>query len=248
MAKIKLEDIHLTYHIHGQRRIKDLFVRNRYREYDETKVVKALQNINLELREGDRLGMIGHNGAGKSSFLKLVAGIYPPSSGHRTIEGKIASLFELSLGFEPEATGWENMELRGLMLGETPSSIRRKMPEIAEFSELGRFLDMPVKHYSSGMFIRLAFSISTVIEPDILLLDEVMAAGDAAFLEKSKNRMRELMDNVKILIFVSHSMDSILQFCNSCIWLDHGSVKMHDHPEKVIRAYTEQMTGMNRHH
>lgn len=237
MASITLQDISLTYHIQGERRIKDLFVRNQNKIYDPKKTVHALKQINLELRDGDRMGIIGHNGAGKSSFLKLIAGIYPQSAGYLHTEGKIASLFELSLGFEPEATGWENMELRGLMLGETPSSIRSKMPEIAAFSELGRFLDMPVKHYSSGMFIRLAFSISTVIEPDILLLDEVMAAGDAAFLEKSKNRMKELMDSVKILIFVSHSMESIQQFCSSCIWLDHGEIRMKDRPEQVIQAY-----------
>lgn len=237
MATIKLEEIHLTYHLSGEKKIKDLFVKNKNKIYDPNKTVHALKNINLELKDGERMGIVGHNGAGKSSFLKLIAGIYPQTSGRLYTEGKIASLFELSLGFEPEATGWENMELRGLMLGESPRSIRRKMPEIAEFSELGRFLDMPVKHYSSGMFIRLAFSISTAIEPDILLLDEVMAAGDASFLEKSKNRMRELMDSVKILVFVSHSMESIEQFCDSCIWLDHGEIRMKDKPSVVIEHY-----------
>lgn len=240
MAIIKLENIDLTYHIRGERKIKDLFVKNKNRIYDPNATIHALKNVNLTLMEGDRLGIIGHNGAGKSSFLKLVAGIYPPTSGKLVTEGKIASLFELATGFEPEATGWENMELRGLMLGETPQSIRKKMPEIAEFSELGRFLDMPVKHYSSGMFIRLAFSISTAIEPDILLLDEVMAAGDSAFLEKSKNRMRELMDSVKILIFVSHSMDSIRSFCNRCILIEQGQVIREGEPDSVIEEYLEQ--------
>lgn len=237
MASIQLENISLTYRIHGDRKIKDLFVRNRNKIYERDRSVEALKNIDLHLRDGDRMGIVGRNGAGKSSLLKLIAGIYPQTSGRRITEGKIASLFELSLGFEPEATGWENIELRGLMLGETPRSIRKKMPEIAEFSELGKFLDMPVKHYSSGMFIRLAFSISTAIEPDILLLDEVMAAGDAAFLEKSKNRMRELMDSVKVLIFVSHSMESIEQFCSSCIWLHQGQIRMQGRPKEVIEAY-----------
>lgn len=243
MATIQLNDIHLTYHIKGEKKIKDLFVKNTHRKYDPNATIHALRGVNLTLKDGDRLGIIGHNGAGKSSFLKLVAGIYPPTRGERIVKGKIASLFELATGFEPEATGWENIELRGLMLGETPQSIRRKMPEIAEFSELGRFLDMPVKHYSSGMFIRLAFSISTAIEPDILLLDEVMAAGDAAFLEKSQHRMRELMDSVKILIFVSHSMESVVQFCNRALLIEQGSIIQDADPQTVIKAYQARQSA-----
>src|SRR5262249_47572013 len=136
--------------------------------------VAALKNLNLEVREGDRLGVIGHNGAGKSTLLKVLAGIYPPSEGTLTVEGQSSSLFDIALGFEQEASGWENIYYRGYLQGETPQTIRSKMEPIAEFSELGDFLKMPVRYYSAGMKVRLAFSIATAIEPEILLVDEVL--------------------------------------------------------------------------
>ncbi|WP_152669064.1 ABC transporter ATP-binding protein [Paenibacillus sp. DMB20] len=197
--------------------------------------------MNLTIRDGERVGIIGHNGAGKSSLLKLIAGIYPPTGGKLQVEGNIACLFELATGFEMEATGWDNIYLRGLMLGEHPKSIKSKTKEIAEFSGLGDYLNVPVKYYSSGMFMRLAFSISTAIKPDILLLDEVIAAGDAAFLEKAERRMKELMGSVKILVFVTHSMKSLKDFCNKCIWLEKGEVRMIGGTEEVSRAYLEAM-------
>ena len=237
MAQIKLDKIDLIYEINKEKRIKDIILRITNLPHIENKKIHALKNINLELNDGDRLGILGHNGAGKSSFLKLVAGIYPQTNGQINVDGKIASLFELATGFEMEATGWENIMLRGLMLGENPTTMKQKINEIAEFSELGEFLDMPVKYYSSGMFIRLAFSVSTSIKPDILLLDEVMAAGDAKFIDKAQQRMKELLDSVKILIFVSHSMDALEKFCNKCIWLDHGEIKMMGTPSEVINRY-----------
>ncbi len=237
MALIKLENIDLTYKINSERRIKDLFVRNKDLKNVKTTEIKALRDLNLIIRDGDRIGVLGHNGAGKSSLLKLISGIYPPTCGKVSVEGKMATLFELSTGFEMEATGWENIMLRGLMLGENPETMKIKMNEIAEFSELGDFLSVPVKFYSSGMFIRLAFSVSTIIEPEILLLDEVMAAGDAKFIEKAQKRMRELMDSVKILVFVSHSMESLKMFCNQCIWLDNGKIKMQGEPQSIIDKY-----------
>ncbi|PKM82246.1 MAG: sugar ABC transporter [Firmicutes bacterium HGW-Firmicutes-14] len=240
MCFIKLENVNLVYNIRKETKIKDLFL-NRFRQESQSLEIEgkihALKDINLTINSGDRLGIIGPNGAGKSSFLKLIAGIYPPTRGRLSVRGKIACLFELATGFEMEATGWDNIFLRGLMLGQTPKTIREKVREIAEFSELGKYLDIPVKYYSSGMFMRLAFSVSTAIEPEILLLDEVIAAGDAAFLVKANQRMKSLMGKVKILVFVTHSMDSLKNFCNTCIWMENGQMKMMGVPEQVSNSY-----------
>ena len=150
-------------------------------------------------------------------------------------------MFEFATGFEMEQNGWDNIYLRGLMLGETPREIKEKMLEIAEFSELGDFLNMPVKYYSSGMLIRLAFSVSTAIDPDILLLDEAMAAGDAAFIQKAQQRMHDLMQKSKILILVTHNMQTAIDLCNRCIWLDRGEILMDGDPAEVTKAYMDRM-------
>ncbi len=210
-----------------------------------TRNIHALKQLNISMKDGDRVGIIGHNGAGKSSLLKLIAGIYPPTNGKILIDGNIACLFELATGFEMEATGWDNIYLRGLMLGQTPKQIQRRAAEIADFSGLGEYLNIPVKYYSSGMFMRLAFSVSTSIEPDILLLDEVIAAGDAGFLEKAEKRMNELMGKVKILVFVTHSMESLVQFCNKCIWIDGGRIVGEGDPETLSKKYLDYMTSTN---
>lgn len=232
-----MEKLNLIYQLQQEARLKDIIFRNKVSNRLFGNQIHALKDVNLSLNEGDRLGIIGHNGAGKSTLLKVIAGIYPPSSGSLEVKGKIASLFELATGFEMEATGWDNIYLRALMLGENPKTVKEKINEIAEFSELGEFLDIPVKYYSSGMFIRLAFSVSTAIEPDILLLDEVIAAGDAKFLLKAKLRMQQLMNKVKILVLVTHSIGSLQDFCNKCIWLDNGQVKMIGLPSEVSSKY-----------
>ena len=183
------------------------------------------------------MAIVGHNGAGKSTFLRMVSGIYPPTSGTVEVDGRVSGMFEFATGFEMEQNGWDNIYLRGLMLGESPDEIIAKMPEIAEFSELGSFLNMPVKYYSSGMLIRLAFSVSTAIQPDILLLDEAMAAGDAAFINKANRRMHDLMDASRILVLVTHSMQSAIELCNRCIWLEKGTVMADGDPKAVTAAY-----------
>jgi len=235
-----MKSVDLTFQIRKDARMKDLLFRKNSIQ-SQTQKINALKKLELTICEGERVGIIGHNGAGKSSLLKLIAGIYPPTGGSLKVEGNIACLFELATGFEMEATGWDNIYLRGLMLGESPKSIKSKTQEIADFSGLGDYLNVPVKYYSSGMFMRLAFSISTAIKPDILLLDEVIAAGDAAFLEKAERRMKELMGNVKILVFVTHSMRSLKDFCNKCIWLDKGEIRMIGGTEEVSRAYLNVM-------
>lgn len=244
MSKILLKDINLYYEIRNEKRIKDLIIpQNKInKSLTMDKSIHALKSFNLELNDGDRLAIIGTNGSGKSTLLKLIGGIYPPASGELVVEGSMASLYELATGFEMEATGWDNIILRGLMLGETPDSMKKKMEEIAEFSELGEYLNIPVKYYSSGMFIRLAFSVSTAIEPEILLLDEVIAAGDAGFIKKAEKRMSDMMDKVKILVFVTHSMKSAIDFCNKCIWIESGEIKAQGTPKEITELYIKLTT------
>src|SRR5205807_2707022 len=174
MASIGLDRVGLTFHVNpGGITFKEFVVRHLFRKSKKPAMtVRALHDVTLCVREGERLGILGHNGAGKSTLLKVLAGIYPPTAGRRSVEGRISSLFDIALGFEPDATGWENISYRGYLQGETPRSIRGKVQAIADFSELGPFLDMPVRYYSAGMMIRLAFSIATSIKPEILLVDE----------------------------------------------------------------------------
>lgn len=239
MSFLKLDQVNLEFSVNKNLSIKSLLL-GQEKLFKAGKTVKALNDISISLEDGDKLGIIGANGAGKSSLLKVMAGNYYPSSGSISKEGHISSLFELATGFEMEASGWDNIYLRGIMLGETPKTIKAKMQEIAEFSELGEHLNRPVKYYSSGMFIRLAFSVSTAIKPDILLLDEVMAAGDAHFLKKAEERIDTMMQNVKILVFVSHSMDAIEKTCNKCIWLENGKIKSFGKPKDIIKNYLSQ--------
>lgn len=241
MSRILLEKLCLDFKVQRKPAIKDFMIpgSNRFNKLESNGTIHALKNIDLELNDGDMLAIVGHNGAGKSTLLKTLAGIYPITSGKRVVDGRISSLFEMSTGFEMEATGWENIQLRGLMLGETPNSMKQKMQEIAEFSELGDFLNMPVKYYSSGMFIRLAFSVSTSIEPEILLLDEVIAAGDAGFLVKAKQRMKDLMSTANILVFVTHSIQSAIELCNKCIWLECGEIVMMGDTKEVTDKYIQ---------
>lgn len=239
MSRINLSDVNLIFKIWREKRIKDIIISGskKFNDFESDGSVHALRDFSLSLNDGDRLAVIGHNGAGKSTLLKLLSGIYQPTSGTVEVEGKISSMFELSTGFEMESTGWDNIYLRGLMLGETPQSIKEKMHEIAEFSELGHFLNMPVKYYSSGMFVRLAFSVSTAIQPDILLLDEVIGAGDAAFLNKATERIKKMMATSKIMVLVTHSMQSAIEMCERCIWLERGKIMKEGLPADVVDAY-----------
>ena len=243
MSHIYLKDVNLVFQLAREKRIKDYLVHgsNRFNQFNTDRTVHALKNINLTINDGERVAIVGHNGAGKSTFLRMVSGIYAPTSGTVDVDGRICGMFEFATGFEMEQTGWDNIYLRGLMLGDTPKEILAKMPEIAEFSELGSFLNMPVKYYSSGMLIRLAFSVSTAVRPDVLLLDEAMAAGDAAFIEKANRRMHDLMDSSKILVLVTHSMQSAVELCNRCIWLEKGIIMADGDPKEVTEAYMESV-------
>ena len=241
MSHIILKDVYLDYKVKKDMKFKDLVLGNRseskFSKMSGDGIIRALNKINLELHDGDRLAIIGPNGAGKSSLLKVISEIYPITIGYITVSGSVASMFEMATGFDMDASGWENIRLRGIMLGLTPKEIEPKVQEIAEFSELGDYLDIPVKYYSSGMFVRLAFSVSTSVNPDILLLDEVLAAGDAGFVDKANRRINEMMKSAKILVLVTHSMDSAIKFCNKAILLKQGEILKFGDPKEVVDHY-----------
>lgn len=249
MATIDLNDVSLTFTVYPHKRVslKEYLVRGLFRRsVNPPMAVHALAGVNLHVRDGERVGVIGHNGAGKSTLLKLLAGIYPPTEGTRAVEGRVCSLFDISLGFEPEASGWDNIAYRAYLQGETPASLRGKIDAIAAFTELGDFLNVPVRHYSAGMLMRLAFSIATAIEPEVLLVDEVLAVGDLAFQHKARARMREMMDSARLMVMVAHDLGTIQELCTSVVWMRHGQVVMQGPPGFVIDAYTESVSVQER--
>lgn len=242
MAKIELQDVSVTFNAYQQKRVsfKEYLMRGMFwGSRNPALRVRALEGVNLSARDGDRVGIIGHNGAGKSTLLKTLAGVYPPTSGTREVDGKICSLFDITLGFEFEATGWDNILYRSYLQGETPSTVRGKLDEIAAFSELGEFLSIPVRNYSAGMQMRLAFSIATAIDPEVLLIDEVLAVGDLAFQTKAKARMKELMKSSRLMVIVAHDLDAILDMCTSVIWMQHGQIVAQGPPKEIVDRYKE---------
>lgn len=200
-------------------------------------VIKSLQDISLNLADGDRIGLVGHNGAGKTTLLRVLSGIYTPTSGECTIEGKCVSLINIQLGINHEETGRSNIKLRAAMMGMRPKQIEEKIEEIAEFSGLGHFLDMPFRTYSSGMQIRLAFATSTSIDPEILIMDEWLSAGDENFKDKANQRMAQLLDKTKVLILASHSRELLEKNCTKILWLEHGKVRMLGETPEVLSQY-----------
>ncbi|VHO00551.1 Teichoic acids export ATP-binding protein TagH [Lawsonella clevelandensis] len=206
-------------------------------------VVEALKNINLHLREGDRVGLVGHNGAGKSTLLRLLSGIYEPTRGSAEVHGRVAPVFDLGIGMDPEISGYENIIIRGLFLGQTRQQMKEKMEEIAEFTELGEYLDMPLRTYSSGMRIRLALGVVTSIDPEILLLDEGLGAVDAAFMRKARHRLKDMVQRSGLLVFASHSNEFLAQLCDKAIWIDHGEAVLAGSVEEVVRAYEGNEAG-----
>ena len=188
----------------------------------QTMVVRALRGISFELSEGDRVALVGMNGSGKSTLLRVLAGVYEPTGGTRIVEGRIAPLLTIGMGIRDDITGWENMRLCGSLMSMSREEIAEMAPRIAEFSELKEFLHLPVSTYSAGMRARLAFSVATAFDPDVLLIDEVFGTGDAAFAEKAAQRMSELMERSRILVFASHSDELVKKFCKRGLLLDAG--------------------------
>ena len=200
-------------------------------------MVEALSNIDLHLEHGDRIGLVGHNGAGKSTLLRLLSGIYEPTRGACRVRGRVAPVFDLGVGMDPEISGFENIIIRGMFLGMTRKEMLAKSDDIAEFTELGQHLEMPLRTYSTGMRVRLALGVVTSIDPEILILDEGIGAVDADFMRKARKRLQALVDRSGILVFASHSNEFLAQLCDRALWIDKGRIKMEGGIEDVVGAY-----------
>ena len=235
---IEVENVSMHFRMANDRvtSIKEYLIRLMKRNLDFSEFI-ALENVSFNVQKGEVLGLIGHNGAGKSTILKVISGILKPTAGHVRLRANVVPMLELGSGFDLEMTGRENIFLNGAILGYSEEFLNEKYQQIIDFSEIGQFIDMPLRNYSSGMVARLAFSIATVVEPEILIVDEVLSVGDAAFQEKSKNRMMELMGGGTTVIFVSHSLPQIREMCDRVVWLDHGQVKMFGDTQLVCDAY-----------
>jgi lipopolysaccharide transport system ATP-binding protein len=236
---VKNVNLHYASAAYKERSLKSLMA-NMFSKKQATQHVAdihALKNINVQIVSGERVGLLGHNGAGKSTFLKTVAGLYPISSGELLVEGQVRSLFDLSLGFEPDATGRENILYRGLLLGLSPKFMREKIDEIVAFADLGEFIDYPIKTYSAGMQVRLAFAISTTVGGDILLLDEVIGAGDANFMAKAKVRITSLIEKAEILVLASHDFGALQSICTRGLVFHHGELLYDGEISNAIAEY-----------
>lgn len=248
MAEIFVEDLTLTYPLLGsgvRKKIKSPWTSGagpveRDKE-DKSRGVLALKNISLHLQDGDRLGIVGPNGAGKSTLLRVLAGIYEPNIGHVSVDGEIATLFNIGLGLQAEATGYRNILLSGLISGKTRQEIMARLPEIEEFSELGEYLKLPVRTYSNGMAMRLKFAAATTFQPNILLMDEWLGAGDKKFTLKARQRMQEIVSSAGILVLASHRQRLIQNECNKILWLDSGEMKAFGAVDDILPEFLESM-------
>ncbi|MDW8003074.1 MAG: ABC transporter ATP-binding protein, partial [Deltaproteobacteria bacterium] len=222
-----------------------IFIPNRTHSFESqaknNQYIWALKDVSFEVKKGEVVGIIGRNGAGKTTLLKILSRITEPTEGRVEIKGRVGSLLEVGTGFHPELTGRENIYLSGAILGMKKAEIDRKFDEIVSFAELEKFIDTPVKRYSSGMYVRLAFAVAAHLEPEILLVDEVLAVGDAAFQKKCLGKMGDVAKEGRTVLFVSHQMNSIRRLCKSCIWLDGGRVQMKDSVTKVVSAYEARL-------
>jgi ABC-2 type transport system ATP-binding protein len=245
MASITMSDVSIQFPLyHGSSRsLKKTLLsmagaRSLTRDHNRI-LVQALAGISLHIGHGERIGLIGHNGAGKTTLLRVLAGVYEPTGGLIQVDGRVSTLLDASLGLNHEATGFENIMLRGLYMGLHPREIRELAPSIAEFTELGDFLHMPVRTYSAGMALRLGFAVATAAKPEILLMDEWLTAGDAQFLEKARQRVETFVSQSQILVLASHWLDIIEKWCTKVIWLDTGRVVMVGDTRSVLTRYTE---------
>src|ERR671931_1877011 len=209
----------------------------RRRKQDASHFIEVLKGIDLTIPRGRTVGIIGRNGSGKSTLLKLINGIYGPTSGTIEVDGRIAVLLELGAGFHPDFSGRENILINGIILGMTRSEIRARMPAIIDYSELGDFIDEPVRTYSSGMYMRLAFSVATHVDPDILVIDEILAVGDAHFSRKSMARMNEFKQRGKTIVLVTHDLGTVERWCDLAVWIDAGKIRDAGDPRAVVAHY-----------
>lgn len=246
-AALKVEHVGMKFNLSKEKvdNLKEYFIKFVKKEltYQE---FWALKDVNFEVQAGDRVGIVGLNGAGKSTLLKVISGVLKPTEGSVTTNGKIVPLLELGAGFDKQYTGAENIYLYGALLGYSKRFIDEKYNEIVEFSELGEFIDVPVKNYSSGMRARLGFSIATVVKPDILILDEVLSVGDAQFRKKSEARIQSMFAQGVTVLFVSHSLEQVKRICNKAIMLEHGTVIAQGDVEDVATIYATLLNKQRR--
>jgi len=245
---IKLKNVHLKYPLMGLKshslqmelynKVGGLFGSS---GKGSTDFVHALNNISLTINHGDRLGILGHNGAGKTTLLRVLSGVYPPTSGTIQIEGKVNAMTDFSLGMDPNVSGYKNIIFRLVFMGYSYKDAVKAAPEIIEFSELGEFIHMPTRTYSTGMFLRLAFAISTHFTPDILILDEVIGAGDESFREKALTRLDSLFNDARIVVLSSHDLSAVEKYCTKVIVMEHGQVTYEGLPTEGIEYYRKQI-------
>lgn len=239
---ISIENLSISYRINidTKKSLKNLVMRASKGEKVRTRVIEAVKHLNLEVPHGTALGIIGANGAGKSTLMRAIAGILPPTEGRITVDGNISTLLALGVGFNQSLSGRDNIILGGLAAGLTKEQITAKVNEIADFADLPTgFLDLPVRTYSAGMYSRIAFSVSVAMTPDILLIDEALATGDASFKEKSLNRMKSLMDEARTIVIVSHAMGTISELCHKVAWLHQGKLIAFGPAKEVCDKYLE---------
>ncbi len=235
---VEVSDVTMKFHMNNDKimSLKE-FVTASLRGKVKYEEFTALDSVSFQVKKGETLGLIGRNGAGKSTILKVISGILKPTSGKVISHGNIVPMLELGSGFDMDLTGKENIYLNGAILGYSEEFLRSKYDEIVEFSELGDFINNPIRNYSSGMLARLAFSVATVVKPDVLIVDEILSVGDASFQEKSRKRMTELMGGGTTVLFVSHNLEQIREMCSHVVWLEQGKVKMFGRTDEVCDAY-----------
>jgi ABC-2 type transport system ATP-binding protein len=238
---VEVSHVSMRFNLSSQKvdNLKEYFIKLVKKEL-KYKEFWALRDVSLTIEKGDRLGILGLNGAGKSTLLKIIAGVLKPTQGSISVKGKIAPLLELGAGFEPEYTGAENIYLYGAVLGYPRDFITEKYQEIIDFSELGKFIDVPLKNYSSGMKSRLGFAIATIVEPEVLILDEVLAVGDAKFKKKCEAKIQSMFDKGVTVLFVSHSLPQVQKICNKAILLENGTIIAHGDIAEVSKVYEEK--------
>jgi ABC-type polysaccharide/polyol phosphate transport system ATPase subunit len=250
MASLRLRNLSVEFPVYqgGSQSLKKMLVAattqgNLARDAMDRINVRALNDVTLDIEDGDRLGLIGPNGAGKTTLLRILAGIYHPTRGQVYSSGKVSALLDVSVGLNPEATGRENIILRGMYMDIHPREMRLRIDEIAEFTELGPYLDMPTRTYSAGMMVRLGFAVSTCIPPEILLMDEWLSAGDASFLDKAQRRMEKFVGSSSILVLASHSTDLLRRWCNRGLLLQQGRIATQGDIEEVLEAYAGSLAA-----
>ncbi|NQY42528.1 MAG: ABC transporter ATP-binding protein [Legionellales bacterium] len=246
MAHIKLNSVDLEFPIYGnnsrslKQRVLNFSSGGAIKKFDSVTTVKALDNLSIELKDGDKIGLIGHNGSGKSTLLRLLAGIYEPIIGSIEVQGSIASLIDFTMGLMPELTGIENIKLMGKLKGLNKDEVSNNIQSIVEFTELGDFIYLPIRSYSSGMQLRLAFALATQYHFEIFLIDEVVGVGDVSFQEQAKKRINNIVDKSNIVVLASHDDNILKQICNKILWLDKGKIVFSGSPDEALEKYNKK--------